>query len=328
MEHSRLTSDGLARPHRVGLVRGPWLLACALALGATSCAGWRLTAPVGAPHPINDQSAVAPTFGSRHIRRVMVLPPSRTSGEAFSRQLTQIERTFLVRGVAVISSAITGRAVANRPGSVESSGAATAVSALSDVERGLVLARDSGADAILQVGEWGFSGQFTRFFCGQTGDGLTECTQQEFSQTNNGMPTFAFHRSLTGRVFKIVGRLIDVQNGEVLASIDISMPSVYRWPSPVLQLERGQREIYTTTTECLYDDPESQSCGFPICPVCLEAERSAATEAIQRMVERVIPAPAAPPSSPEAPALSGAAAPVPSPVGAAPAVTPSRRRRH
>ncbi len=81
----------------------------------------------------------------------MVLP-SRGSERGQVSDLAEVERVLLEGGVRVISSGMTGRVVFDPVGNrVE-----TAAN-LSDLERALVLARSSSADALLQIVEFGWT---------------------------------------------------------------------------------------------------------------------------------------------------------------------------
>src|SRR3990172_8126863 len=115
--------------------------------------------PVGAEP--RDRSVAAAALREKVIASVMVLPSSGTVRGQFESALNLVERAFLERGVTVITPAVTGR-VAGRdaPGEPRKEAAD-----LTDLERALIMARQSGADAVLQVGEWDWRGVGSRYFC-------------------------------------------------------------------------------------------------------------------------------------------------------------------
>ncbi len=139
----------------------------------------------------------------------MILPPSGSSRGQFEGYLNEFERAFLQKGLRVVSSAVTGRVVQER----KSESAAQ----LSDVERALILARETGADALLQVGSLESIGPSKlRWFCSTLMDGeLAECDAKTYASS-------PFGRAISGTQWRLQGRLIDVRNGEVLASIEFT----------------------------------------------------------------------------------------------------------
>lgn len=122
------------------------LLVLTVALAACACAPpanfLRLTPT---KTPVQDLTTPSePTDFSFHS--VMILPPAGSErGQVGDSRLMLIEKMFLERGVDVISSGITARAVAGGPESE-----AVAFN-LSDLERSLVLARKSNCTALLQL---------------------------------------------------------------------------------------------------------------------------------------------------------------------------------
>ena len=137
------------------------ILCCVVIAGLQGCAG--KAPPVPEPieiteihirftpeHSLVDESVLAQKMETRQIQKVMVVPPSGTAGAAFNRGLSNAERVPMRLGIELISPAIGGRVVAS--GSTDESGNEAGVT-LSDLERVLVLAEASHAEAVLQIGD-------------------------------------------------------------------------------------------------------------------------------------------------------------------------------
>ena len=103
-----------------------------------------------APAYVND-SSVSPSLREGTFSRIMIVPPSGTAGVQFEDNMAAIERSFIARGVTVISSAITSRVLADDRTRTSNQ---TGIN-LSELERALLLAKESRVDAILQIGTWG-----------------------------------------------------------------------------------------------------------------------------------------------------------------------------
>ena len=202
------------------------LFALALTLTPVACSGKLITlsmAPV-APAYI-DQSSVSPSLQSGIFERIMIVPPPGSAGVEFQENLAAIERSFIARGITVISSAITSRVILDdqrreRPRS--ESGLQ-----LSEVERALVMARDSNADAVLQIGTWRWadpdaSDHGRRYFIEDVqGTAFAEVDQLAFERAGDRL-THVYESDVLG----FTGRLIDVETGEVIASFKIDVPAV------------------------------------------------------------------------------------------------------
>lgn len=202
--------------------RAVWMAAAlGLASIATSCATTKLNVAwdLGPRAVSNSQFS-----GARHtFRRIMIVPPSGNVRGAFDHELSVFERKFLKVGVTLISPAITGRVV----GSDNDQGRPTDVAGgLSDVERALILARKSGVEAILQVGSFGPDGFADRLLCGSSPDAVRTCDPQAWLAA-------PWKVTLHGRVLRFQGRLLDVENGEIIGSLDVSQAiwnnSSYTW---------------------------------------------------------------------------------------------------
>src|SRR5437016_1717275 len=161
-----------------------------------------------------DETVVSPRLVPKG--RVMVIPPSGTVRGQFDSVIALFEREFLRGGITVISGAVTGRVVLDPSGGQQR---VEAASQLSDAERALIMAKETGADAILQIGEFGWTQTSvnSRFFiCCRRGDaGYDEVSQAEYENWTGRKAVLASHW------LTFVGRLMDVQNGEVLASFKV-----------------------------------------------------------------------------------------------------------
>lgn len=175
--------------------------------------------------PPIDNSVMSPKLKEIECTKVMVIPPSGTARGAFEQHMVLFEREFLRQGMGVISSAITGRVVMDSS-SVDQEKNETA-SALSDMERALVMAKTTGADAILQVGslEW-VEEKYSRFFVHE---------KEAASYREVGLSEYRKIKPKTGLRFKapslkFLGKIVDVENGEVLATLEVLLPANYALP--------------------------------------------------------------------------------------------------
>lgn len=178
-----------------------------------------------------DESAVSPKLSQKKYTRLMVIPPSGTSRGQFDHQIALFEREFLKNGTTIISGAITGRVVAESENSLGKEGRTGRVIDLSDAERALVMAKDTGADAILQIGAWQFSDAVaSRYFIldSDKGDRFVEVQLAEYRSWTKEKFLFP------SRILHFVGKLIDVSSAEVVASFKLkdavnwNLPSEYR----------------------------------------------------------------------------------------------------
>ena len=191
--------------------------------------------------PIN-QSEVSPKLKARKITKVMVIPPSGTARGKFDEHIVWFEQEFLKRGITVISGAITGKVVLESPNSTDEKKNESAA-LLSDLERALIMAKRTGAEAILQVGDLRWSEKMiaTRYFITwKAGTPFREISQQEYALTSCrdifAEKAWSLFRNSGCRVaypageLYFVGRFVDVDNGEVIATLNITMPWNYVLP--------------------------------------------------------------------------------------------------
>lgn len=204
-----------------GLMRNPrYALAFALAVPLGACAPSEYTLHMTAARPPIDESAVSPRLVANRYTKIMVIPPSGSARGQFDSTISIFEAEFLKLGITVISGAVTGRVVlSNEVGTDEKrvEGAAQ----LSDAERALIMAKRTGAHAVLQVGQFEWSERDeapARFF-------VADPATLQYREVDEG--TFQtvepkFRWMLTSQRLLFIGKLIDVESGEVIASFKIT----------------------------------------------------------------------------------------------------------
>lgn len=195
------------------------LLACSA--GCTSVTYELRAEPLTA---VEDQSASSANLAQRSYRQVMVLPPSGSERGQFDTNLAVLERALLRRGLTMIAPAVSARVVFNedQPSGAQRRGG----SELSDLERILIMARESRANAVLQIGELGDQGAARRLFVATPGVApLREVTPGEW---NRAAP--AWRWALEAPVLRFTARLIDVESGEIMASLAMQGRLVHALP--------------------------------------------------------------------------------------------------
>lgn len=238
-----------------------------IGLAALFITGCATVAPLNirAELPLIDRSVASPAVASKQFHKIMVLPPSGTERGQFDTAIATFEREFLRNGVTVISGAVTGRVVlASSGGERKEEGA----SPLSDVERALIMAKDSGADAIMQVGgfTWEQEAASRWFVFDHSGNSFREATRQEYQSWPGGL---AMKKVFNSRALKFIGRLIDVGNGEVMASFDVYAPASWSLPTD-----------YTSSYLVQPEGSQFISANYDLV--------AAFTQAEQRSIERVV----------------------------------------
>lgn len=238
-------------------------LSCAL----TGCMA-KYTIEMQPELPIRDETSVSPQLKEKKFSKIMVIPPSGTARGQFDREINFFEREFLKNNLTVISSAITGRVVLEVKGS-EGEKKEEGAQGLSDAERALVMAKKTGADAILQIGTFGWAGRKScRFFVanratptGATGTGnvpltaMREVSLKEFETWPGAKYSFS------EQWLEFVGRLIDVQTGEVMASFKYGNSPLWNLPasySAVLVDEGGEGALVKESENYAYDQGTSR----------------------------------------------------------------------
>ncbi len=195
---------------------------------------------------IGDKSAWSGAPASGGIGSVMLLPPRGSSRGEFGDILPAFERALLQRGLRVVSAAVTGRVVQERK--------AEAASQLTDIERALILSKETGADALLQVGAFEWQGTASRWFCEGDGDLLEECSEADYRAAARG-------REVSGEVARLTGRVIDGQTGEVLAIIALSIPVVDGLDCSIRSGANQEPKIVTRCGPCSEDSWWCRQCN-------------------------------------------------------------------
>lgn len=177
--------------------------------------------------PLVDHSVISPKLQEKKITRIIIIPPAGTPRSDLESKIILFEREFLKKGITVISGDITGRVVMESLDKPDEKKVEAARS-LSEMERALTMANSTGADAILQLIEfrWLFPQAMTRYFVGELEDEgeFREVTYDEWHAWS-GMK-----RDFLSPKWIFVGRVVDVNSGEVLASYDLSMPANFTLP--------------------------------------------------------------------------------------------------
>jgi hypothetical protein len=190
-------------------------LAVALPFLLSGCVTSTLTL---APVPVVDLTV--PKRAAKQFASIMVLPPSGSErGQA--SELAAVERVLLGAGIKVISSGVTGRIVLDGSGNRVETGAN-----LSDLERALVLARNSNAEALLQVTQLGWIDDGRRWFV-RSGERFQEIGPGHTLDAANSV-------KVREAVFHFQAKVISVDKGEIVMSIDASQGT-----SRVLQEPKG-----------------------------------------------------------------------------------------
>jgi hypothetical protein len=154
--------------------------------------------------PVVDRTI--PEVSPQRVSSVMVVPPQGQNGDFPGA--VDIERALLASGVKVISPAVTGRVVQDESGTRPEP-----AQTLSYVEKALLLARQTNAEAILQLIEARWEDHY-RTFVNEDGT-YGEVQRDETADTLDPA-------KVTEERFVLKARLIDVNDGSVLLSVDLS----------------------------------------------------------------------------------------------------------
>jgi len=232
--------------------------AAILTLLCAACGGKLITLSMVPLAPAYvDESSVSPSLQSGIFDRIMIVPPSGSGGAEFQDNLAAIERSFIARGITVISPAITSRVILDDEGRDRQRSQSGLQ--LSEVERALVLARDSNADAVLQVGAWRWtlaeaSDHSRRYFVEDVqGTSFAEVDLLAYERAGDRL-THVYE----GDVLGFTGRLIDVETGEVIASFKIDVPKV-NVADPLIVTFDGGGEIQTESYSWAEDQRKRQA---------------------------------------------------------------------
>ncbi len=192
-----------------------------------------------------DKSVISPKLKDTKFSKVMIIPPSGTARGAYESQMTLFEQEFLRQGMTVISSAITGKVVMDTPNKTDSKN--ETASSLSDLERALIMAKETGADLILQLGEfhWYLDHVSSRFFITtkETGSAFKEVTQEEFNDWKGYKVPFV------ASVLSFKGKVINVSNGEILATLSFATASNFNLDQDYIASYSGNGSSVSKTSE-------------------------------------------------------------------------------
>jgi hypothetical protein len=226
------------------------LLACAaLSLALVAGCGGKggLTSlTIGPRTPVHDQSVPTPTKAA--YQTVMVLPP-RGSERGAVTDLAALERALLKHGVRVISSGVTGRVVDGPDGRR----VAESATQLNDLERALVLARKSNADAVLQLMDMGWRDdvpELYRYYWFDEGawQEMTTKPDGEWYRQNRGKESRLV--VVKGPALGFTAKVIDVESGEIVASVELIQSTVGEVEGKTVYFpKKGKKEIKLTSDE-------------------------------------------------------------------------------
>lgn len=208
------------------LTQAAYILIAAVCAALSACSSPYQLQMSASKDPI-DESVLSPQMNKKNYTHVMVLPPSGTQRGQWGYQIDLFEREFLKNGMTVVSSAVTGRVVLESDDKSKEKRVEGA-SQLSDAERALVMAKQTGADAILQIGNWSWSEEQApaRFFlCDRVKKTCTEVSESDFRRDNR--PEKLWY---TAQHLMFTGRLMDVESGQVVASFKMQSFSSYYLP--------------------------------------------------------------------------------------------------
>jgi hypothetical protein len=195
-------------------------------LAASGCMAPTHRFTLSKERPLYDVSAVRPQLPSKHISKLIVLHSSGTDSSRFEELQASFEREFLRNGVTVISGAVTGRVVLGLDNTERKTETAAQ---LTDLERALVMAQKTGADAILQIGEFSWLEPVEgRYLVYDEGKGVREVTRSEYLTFPSERRTF-----VPSGASQFTGRLVDVSNGELLASFKVACAVHWSLPDDV-----------------------------------------------------------------------------------------------
>lgn len=199
-------------------------LAAAACLSLTACPPPAYTLRMRSTLAPVDTSSVSPKLKGKQYDKIMIMPPSGTVRGEFDTTIALFEKEFIKKGLTPINGAITGRVVAEMEVGDKGNRKQEGASGLSDVERALIMAKETGADAVLQIGQFGWSQApvATRYFILENpaaGGEYKEVTLEQYQGFTGQKKEFR------SPWFTFIGRLTDVQSGQVMASFKVEAAS-------------------------------------------------------------------------------------------------------
>ncbi|MEE9368846.1 MAG: hypothetical protein V3V05_08275 [Pontiella sp.] len=192
-------------------------------LGITSGCTSTAHLKMDATRPPLDNSVISPKLAEKGFSKIMVIPPSGTTRGQFELQMVLFEREFLRQGMSVISPAITCRVVLDSPDDMN--GKSETASGLSDMERALIMAKNTGAEFILQVGLLKLNNaEGNRFFnLPVDSTEYVEVSAAELGRT-------WYNQQYAAISIEFIGKIVNVENGEILGTLDIKLPANHHLP--------------------------------------------------------------------------------------------------
>ena len=143
---------------------------------------------------------------------------------------------------------------------------------LPDIERALILAKDTHVDALLQIGMLELKATRSRYFCGTTPEVVSACTDAKFREAEYG-------RDINGPLLELQARLIDANSAEVLATFEMSTAVVDYFEGSFASPENQDPKPVGRCSDC--------KTGGWWCSKCAEAEKKAIEALTEGLVERV-----------------------------------------
>jgi hypothetical protein len=188
-----------------------------------------------------DETAVSAGLASHPYRKIMVVPPSGDIGAKYEGLMALVEAEFIKRNMTVFTPALTARAITgagrDEDATTRRGGART------DVERALILAKEANAEAILQIGTLAWTDDGSERFWAY--DPKTRQVEEIDELGYQRAKSYRWRAS--ARLLKAYGRLIEVQEGEVMATFRIeaspfhSLPEAYKTTWTPIGREKGYR---------------------------------------------------------------------------------------
>jgi len=172
----------------------------------------------------------------------MLIPNSGNVRGDFQANMADWERVFMHKGLRLISPAITGRVVSKKD---TESGTEYIGANLSDAERALILATESNAEALLQVGElikeetkWSdIYGEHYYIAAKKVDSNSPKKTREKIPLIEVEKHVYS-ERDVPGLTLRgddklcFTGKLIDVETGEIMISFDLIGLTVKNPPVP------------------------------------------------------------------------------------------------
>lgn len=218
------------------------------------------------PTPVVLNQTLTPRAGNAATpASAMLLSAARADASTRSME-REFERSLIRGGVRVVVPAVSGRVVRE-----EKNEAATQ---LPELERVLIMARNSGADVVIEIEAFSSDKQSMRLFCSDGRSDFVECDSGDYKNAFSG-------RRFVAHVVSLRARIIDTQNGEVVSLIDLAAP-ITNW------IQRSYDEIDTSDPRRTIDCDTATGTTHD---VCLEAAASATSALFDEATNAVKKAP-------------------------------------